>query len=102
MVETRLAHGDKVVVLARNLLIKLHLSNVFCACMWRGEMVQELEAVLMGFMSCEWWPLHLFVKVNEPSRTRLNLRLMESADGAEVKRIHAMVVTFDRVLALQL
>ena len=88
-----LAHGDFLHVSPSNLFAEVPLGHMLVSCDRLREMIQILEAMLVSLVQWELGSLHLKIKVNETSWTRLQLRRMEGIHCCEVAATKTVVIT---------
>ena len=92
VLKARLCHLDFVVIFSSHLLFHSELWDMFCCWDGIGEWVKVLEAVLMGLVYREWFPLCLEIEVDEAGWSRLYHSLVKCIHSAELKRVNLMVV----------
>ena len=93
VIEAGLTHYAFVVIFARDLVDEVDLSYVLGTGVWRREMIQILESVLVCLMRCKVWPFLLQIKIDEACRARLDHRLVIRAHRAEKQWIEPILVS---------
>ena len=92
MTEARLTHWNFFINFPGHLFLELELRDVLVLGQWWREVVQELEAMIMGLVYWERWSLCLLVEVYETCWTRLNLSLVVSVDSTELRWVYSVIM----------
>ena len=92
MTEARLTHWDFFLSPSRHLLVESNFGNMLGLGKRGRKVVEELETMIMGFMSWECRSSCLQIEVNESCWSRLQLRLVKRIHSVELCRVESMIV----------
>ena len=67
VVKAGLTHVHSVVIFALHLLCEVELGNMLCTAMWRGEVIEILETMLVSFVKSKFGSFLLQVEIYEAS-----------------------------------
>ena len=100
MTEAWLTHWYFFIDFPGHLFSEFEFRDVFVERQWWREVIQELEAMIVGLVYWEGRSLRLLVEVYETSWARLNLSLVVSVNGTELRWIHSVIM--QRLFALSM